>query len=216
MCGFMGCGGENGRFGGGVAVTWYIEVGWPPTHEDFKLHSQIRATEILFSASFGGPLAAALREDVPRISITCTVYPYHFYTDSRLLNLLYRNLFASSIYSMSALITISTVMIHSVPSGRFSPAHRSARLGSTQYLSKIAHLALDQKRVTGHLFWLGESHSLQDRWRNISKNTISLLQRPALWSVGHDEWDLVSGVGSLWLSILELHLLSVTVIELAC
>lgn len=140
----------------------------------------------------------------------------HFIQTPRLLNLLYRNLFASSIYSMSASITISTIMIHSVPSGRFLPAHRSARFGSTQYLSKIAHLALDQKRVAGHLFWLGESHSLQDRWRNISKDTISLLQRPALWSVGHDEWDLVSGVGSLWLSILELHLLSVAVIELAC
>jgi hypothetical protein len=82
MCGFMGCGGENGRFGGGVAATWYIEVGWPPTHEDFKLHSQIRATEISFSATFGGPPAAALREDTPRISITCQVYRSPFYTDS--------------------------------------------------------------------------------------------------------------------------------------
>lgn len=85
-----------------------------------------------------------------------------------------------------------------------------ARNHFTQNGARKVSLVLDQEGVAGHLLWLGKTHGGKDRWRNIAKDTISLLQAPPLGRVSHDERDLVGGVGSLWISVWELHLLGVS------
>ena len=71
-------------------------------------------------------------------------------------------------------------------------------------------LGLDEERGTSHLLGLVETHDLEDSRGDVTKDTVGLLQREALGSVGHDEGHLVQGVGSLGsLSLVE-HLLSVT------
>jgi hypothetical protein len=72
------------------------------------------------------------------------------------------------------------------------------------------HLTLDEKAASCHLLWLRQAHRCKDGWCNITQDTISLLQTPALGCVGHDKWDLISGVGSLRLAICKLHLFGIS------
>ena len=72
-------------------------------------------------------------------------------------------------------------------------------------------LRLDQKTAAGHLLRLLNAHCSQNCRRNISKNTIFLLQAPAFRGIGHDEGDFVDGVGGLGLALLVEHFFGVTV-----
>jgi hypothetical protein len=63
--------------------------------------------------------------------------------------------------------------------------------------------------MASHLFWLLESHCLEDRGCNITKDTIFLLEAPPFGCVGHDEGHLVGCVRSLWLAVFEFHFFSI-------
>ncbi len=71
-------------------------------------------------------------------------------------------------------------------------------------------LTLQKETAASHLFWLLETHGLEDRGCDVSENTVVLLEGPALGGVGHDEWYLVSCVGSLWLAVFEFHFFSIS------
>lgn len=68
---------------------------------------------------------------------------------------------------------------------------------------------LDQQAPPGHLRWLLNTHSSQDRRRHITQHCLVLGQTPALGSIGHDEGHLVGGVRGLGLALLVEHLLGV-------
>lgn len=76
------------------------------------------------------------------------------------------------------------------------------------------HLSLDKERGTSHLLGLVKTHDREDSGSDVTKDTVGLLEGEALGSVGHDEGDLVQGVGGLGSLGLVQHLLSVTANEL--
>jgi len=80
---------------------------------------------------------------------------------------------------------------------------------------QLYDLRLDEQTRSAHLLRLRKTHALQNCWRNISKNTILVLETPAFWSVGHDERNEVHGVRCLWSVLLVEHLLGVAIIWLA-
>lgn len=65
--------------------------------------------------------------------------------------------------------------------------------------------------MAGHLLGLGQTHNGEDGGRNVTEDTVSLLEAEILGGVGHDEGDLVGGVRGLGLALLVEHLLGVTV-----
>ena len=56
-----------------------------------------------------------------------------------------------------------------------------------------------------HLLWLVQAHSLENRRRNVSENTICLLETPAFRRVGHDEGYFVGCVRGLGFAVFEFH-----------
>lgn len=73
----------------------------------------------------------------------------------------------------------------------------------------MGNLSLDQKRLAGHLLGLVETHDLEDGGGDVAEDAVGLLERIALGGVGHDEGDLVEGVGGLGALLLVEHLLGV-------
>lgn len=71
-------------------------------------------------------------------------------------------------------------------------------------------LRLDQKTPAPHLLGLFDAHGVEDGGCNVSKDTLLLLEAPALRGVGKDEGNLVGRVGGLGSALLVEHLLRVT------
>ena len=55
-----------------------------------------------------------------------------------------------------------------------------------------------------------DAHGSEDGWCNVSEDTRFLSETPALGGVGHDEGNLVGGVGCLGGALFVEHLLSVS------
>lgn len=75
----------------------------------------------------------------------------------------------------------------------------------------VGNLTLNQKTGSSHFLGLLQAHNIQNRWCNITQNTlICLLKRPALGRVCHNEWYFVGCVGCLRFAIGKFHFLGVT------
>lgn len=91
-------------------------------------------------------------------------------------------------------------------------------LHGIRFLNKVSLLSsaplevLSQKGLASHLLGLGQAHGSQNSRGHVTKDTVLLLEAPALRSIGHDERHLVGGVAGLGLSVGELHLLSIAVV----
>lgn len=71
------------------------------------------------------------------------------------------------------------------------------------------YLGLDEQVGTGHLLGLLHAHGSENGRSNITQDT-ALLEAPALRGVGHNEGNLVKGVGGLGGALLVEHLLGVS------
>lgn len=74
---------------------------------------------------------------------------------------------------------------------------------------QVGHLGLDKQRSASHLLGLVETHDCEDSRGDVAEDTIGLLERVAFGGVGHDEGNLVEGVGGLGALLLVEHLLGV-------
>ena len=74
---------------------------------------------------------------------------------------------------------------------------------------QVGHLSLDKQRSAGHLLGLVETHDGEDSRGDVAEDTVGLLEGVAFGGVGHDEGNLVEGVGGLGTLLLVEHLLGV-------
>jgi hypothetical protein len=100
---------------------------------------------------------------------------------------------------------------------------RHQRLRSTNHPSRhnnhgnaSQRLSLDEQRRAGHLLGLVETHDCKDSGGDVAEHAFGLLERVAFRRVGHDEGDLVEGVGGLWGFGFVEHLLGVSGNMLVC
>lgn len=77
------------------------------------------------------------------------------------------------------------------------------------FMYEKLYLGLDQQVGAGHLLGLLDTHGGENGRRNITQDTV-LLEAPALRGVGHNEGNLVKGVGGLRGTLLVEHLLGVS------
>ena len=77
------------------------------------------------------------------------------------------------------------------------------------FMYESHYLGLDQQVLTGHLLGLLDAHGSENGRRNITQDT-ALLEAPAFRGVGHNEGNLVKGVGGLGGTLLVEHLLGVS------
>jgi hypothetical protein len=77
------------------------------------------------------------------------------------------------------------------------------------FMYEKLYLGLDKQVGTGHLLGLLDAHGGENGRRNITQDT-ALLEAPALRGVGHNEGNLVKGVGGLGGALLIDHLLGVS------
>ena len=75
---------------------------------------------------------------------------------------------------------------------------------------QVGHLGLDKQRGAGHLLGLVETHDCEDSGSDVAEDSVGLLERVAFGGVGHDEGNLVEGVGGLGTLLLVEHLLGVS------
>ena len=91
-----------------------------------------------------------------------------------------------------------------------SSFHRNGTNASCCFQNLLL-VTLDQQARAAHFFRLFQTQDGEDGRCDISKHAVLLLETPALWSIGHDEWYLIGGVGGLRCTLFVNHLFGVTV-----